>query len=543
MPATIAYWKYVLEDLQKSVPLSQYQAWFSNLQFVKTTSAGKKMVVEAQSRFNKEYIENKYKNTFLCSINKYYPKVTQLEFVIKKFEKKAETVDVQLVDITTGFDKHKFSPESCKVEEATINIANTQNQYNSNKNFKKQSNKIPNSSGNIFENTLLTDDNTQNSYSVLPKKNIHNLNTKFNFDSLVVANYNELAVSVAKSIIKQPGTLYNPVFIHSATGLGKTHLLQAIGQKVLEIYPTFNIRYTTTETFLNHYTSCMQKGKGGDFHEYYRSVDLLLIDDIQFIAGKSSTQEVFFHTFNELHQQNKQIIITADRPPKSLGGVEDRLISRFEWGMVLDLCQPTTEDRIAIIRDKAARMRIPLSEEQILQVAEAVQTNIRDIEGVLNQLQARLSFQPGQFLSDEVLERVLGPFVGVINQGMMQFSYKLPAPLSTGYHQLPAPSTPFGQNLKSIRNGYNRVFEVICNHYRINKDELLGKKREKNIVLARQVVMYLLQKKYNLSTPKIGKLLGNRNHTTVIHGCKTIEKSFCRDKYLRDQVNSLLYKV
>jgi chromosomal replication initiator protein len=526
MTAINAYWNFVQEDLKHKISLSQYQAWLSHVNFVKTTNLGQNAVLEVPSKFNKERIEKKYKQELLNSMNKFYPRVSHIEFIIKEAEFTEDLITDDLILESKPIESQSKKP------------------------FTKSKKFIENTSQDIIASVdnLNNDETTHlpslnKPFSVLPKQNIHNLNNRFTFESLVTANYNELAISVAKSIIRQPGQLYNPVFIHSSTGLGKTHLLQAIGHKVLEAFPNFNIRYTTSESFLNHYTACMQKGKGNEFHEYYRSVDLLMIDDIQFLTSKVSTQEVLFHTFNELHQQNKQIIVTSDRNPKQLAGFQDRLISRFEWGMVLDLGQPTMEDRIAIIKQKIAELHIELSDEQILIIAETVQTNIRDIEGIINQIQARVAFQPNVTINSAFLTKILSPFAGIINQGMMQFTYSPQINKTESTLNLP---TLYSQvqikdaNLKSVRYNYNKLYEAIALTFRVSKEELQSKKRDKQTAIARQIAMYILHKKYRLSSTKIGQVIGKRKHSTVIHAIQKITNSLKTDKNLQELVNSVL---
>jgi len=450
MASSPTYWNLVLEDLKKQVSLSQFKTWFAGLKFISTTTAGRKIILSAPSRFSKEHIETKFKKQLQTSINKYYPQVIHIEFQIEKKEVEEENPIQQTLDSSIV--------ETTKIKSKSETLIVPENQ--------------------------------------LPKKNIHNLNPKYSFDTFVATSNNELAVSVAKTIAARPGQVYNPVFIHSNVGLGKTHLLQAIGHKVLEEFPSYNIRYTTCETFLNQYIAAMHKNQMNEFRDYYRSVDLLLVDDIQFISGKNSTQEAFFHTFNELHQMNKQIVIASDKAPKSLAGVEDRLISRFEWGMVVDISQPTLEDRSSIIKDKAERSRLPLSSDQILSIARSVNTNIRDMEGVLNQIQARIQLLPGKIFTDNDLRKVLATF-----------------------------DNPQVINFSQVNSSTDQVIELVGRIWKVSTADIIGKGRDKNLSLARHIIMYLFHKKLNYSLPVIGRLLGGRDHTTVLHGCNKINNA------------------
>ena len=357
------------------------------------------------------------------------------------------------------------------------------------------------SKGNFRDNNSISSEP-----SAFPSSNLNGLNPKYTLENLVIAGHNELAVSVAKSILRQLGTLYNPVFIHSKVGLGKTHLLQAIGQKALENEPSLKIKYATCETFFNHYLTSIQKNQSAQFRHYYRNVDLLLLDDIQFINGKNSTQEAFFHTFNELHEQNKQIIITSDKAPEFLGLIEDRLISRFKWGMVVDITDPNLEDRLAILRDKVERAQILLSENQILQIAETVTANVRDLEGVLNQIKAKLSLGNQIEISQAELENILKINILASENTLTK--------------------TP------------EKALQVVAKIYGTTHSELIGKSRDKNISTARQILMYLWHKNFGLSLPIIGKML-KRDHTTILHGTQKIHKEIQMNSEIKNKLNEI----
>ena len=449
------YWPLVLNKLKSLVSSSSYKTWFSGVEFVKITNHGRKIVLSASSRLNKEYIEKKFKNQLNEAIAKYYPNVIHIEFEVRKVEEiKAEMVQEEVLT-------QKTTPKITKEE-------------------KEDSESL------------------ESIKSFLPKRNINNLNPKYSLENFVVNSANELAVSVSKSIIRDPGKTYNPVFIYSKTGMGKTHLLQAIGQKMLEERPGFKIKYTTLETFFNHFIVSVEKNNGASFREYYRSVDLLLIDDIQFITGKVATQQAFFHTFNELHQQNKQIVIASDRPPKLMDGIEDRLISRFEWGMVVDISEPDLEDRIAILKYKLKEMGITLSTEHVVEICKRVDTNIRDLEGVMNRIQARLKLIPDRDLSDKDLEKILSGYKvgGAIKIDIVENAV----------------------NSDKIMNTVSKVFDI-------SRDELVGSSRIKNIALARQVAMWLCKNELDMSFPTVGKIFGGRDHTTVMYACQKIQSS------------------
>jgi chromosomal replication initiator protein len=465
MPATRDYWPLVLENLRTKISGSSYKAWFSRLEFVSTSNQGRKLIIGVPSAFNKNYIESKFKSELRDAISKYYPQVIHIDYEIIQVLQSSPTEPVQQI-----------------LEE----ISHLQGQ----------------------EVDLATNPEKLSSY--LPRKSLNNLNPKYTFENFVITGNNELAVSVCQSVINQPGSLYNPVFIYGGVGLGKTHLIQAVGQKMLEKNPSFNIKYIPCETFVNQFLLALQKRKMDEFREYYRSIDLLLVDDIQFIAGKEATQEGFFHTFNELHQLNKQIILTSDRAPKSLGGIEERLVSRFEWGMVVDISKPDLEDRISILQDKTDRLGLQMSSEQLIFVAARIDSNVRELEGVLNRIQAKLRLMPGQNLTDEILQTMVNDYLG-----------KSPI-------QIHFPS--------SHNNTPDRILQAVCRLFGLSKADLLGASRQKNIALARQITFWFYKHELDLSYPTIGKLFGGRDHTTVMHGCNKIESLRQTDRKIQEKL-------
>lgn len=444
------YWSQVLTKLKKKVGTADFQAWFSKLEFVDVANEGRKAVLKTQSSFSKKYIERKFSKQLREAINEYYPNVIHLEI---KVSEAVQTAGEPIQD--------------------TLNLT-------------------PQTSN---ERAGSSDDSETKVSSYLPRKSLNNLNPKYRFDNYVVAGYNEFVTNIANGVTKELGTLYNPLFIHSPVGLGKTHLLQAIGHKVLEDNPNLNIKYVPSETFFNQFYLSLKKGKANEFREYYHSVDVLLIDDIQFVGGKEAFQEVFFHIFNILHQDNKQIIITSDKNPKELIGVEERLMSRFEWGMVVDIPTPDLEDRKSIFRDKMDNAAIALSDEHVDLICNNVTTNIRELEGVLNKIRATLNLSLDKELADSDLTRILQPYIKTqvqLNDVVMM--------------------TPESIN------------QAVCRLFAIQSDELKGSSRKQNIALARQLSFWLYKNELKLSYPHIGKLFGGRDHTTIMHGCRKIEK-------------------
>ena len=492
------YWPLVLEDLKSRVSAGQWEAWFLDMELVKIEIGGQKIRLGVPSRFHKEQVEKKYFSDLLCSVNKYFPNIKEIIIEInlnQTIDNKKPNFNIQRLEnlktdpIFEGEKKPLFFQNQLETgQQLNSSAGNLPSRYSKNEN--------------------------PDALEIIPKGNIHNLNPKFTFQNYVSTSFNELAVSVAGSIIKQPGTLYNPVFIHSGTGLGKSHLLQAIGHKMLETYPNFQVRFVTAETFLNHYITSMRAGKSGDFRNYYRDVDLLMIDDIQFLAGKTGTQEAFFHTFNELLQSNKQIIITSDKPPKSLGGIEDRLVSRFEMGMVVDLSTPTVEDKYAIIKDKCNRRRLAVTDSQMLQIAQSVQTNFRDIEGVLNKIEVYLQLNKGAFVSTDYLDKILNPYLQMLSAGLMHFDVK--------------------------KSEFDEIFSKVSRQWMVDASDIPSKRRDKLTVIARQAIMYVMHRHCGVSMASIGKVMGGRDHTTIVHGCQKIELLMKTDIDIQIKIRSAL---
>lgn len=331
------------------------------------------------------------------------------------------------------------------------------------------------------------------------------LNDKYQFDSFVVGPSNELAYTACLAVAKNPGQKYNPLFIYGGVGLGKTHLIQAVGNTIKQENPKANIIYIATETFVNEFMNQIRFKKKG-FTDKYRKADVLIVDDIQFIAGKEKTQEEFFHTFNSLYQSNKQIILTSDVPPRSIPTIDDRLRTRFEGGMAIDVQLPDYETRFAIIEKKVAAHNMSFKPEVIEYIAESVKTNVRELEGVVNRMIAVCELKKLQ-PSLEVAASVVGE-----------------------------------RRQRSSRLRPKKVVEKTAEHFQIDLSEITGPKRDKDIVFPRQVAMYLLRTELHLSFPKVAKELGRKDHTTAMHSVEKIETALANDPFVREQV-SLLKEV
>lgn len=324
------------------------------------------------------------------------------------------------------------------------------------------------------------------------------------FENFIVGSGNELAYAACQAIAVQPGTKYNPLFLYGGVGIGKTHLMQAVGNAVIAQNPAARVVYISTEQFVQEFVDALRFKKTTDFAKHYRSVDVLIIDDVQFIAGKEKMQEEFFHTFNALHQANKQIILSSDKPPRDIPTLEERLRSRFAWGMTIDMQNPDFETRCAIIKTKADSHEIYLNDDVVEYLANLVQTNIRELEGALNQL---LAFCEMRGLDPDITT-------------------------ATGLLGSATKSRPKHLSAK-------QVVERTARHFQVSVDDILGPKRDKDIVVPRQVAMYMLRSELHLSFPKIAQELGRKDHTTAMHSVEKIEKETHFDTDLRDAIKEI----
>ena len=315
------------------------------------------------------------------------------------------------------------------------------------------------------------------------------LNPKYTFDSFVVGNNNRFAHAAALAVAEAPATSYNPLFIYGGVGLGKTHLMHAIGNSILRNNRESKILYVTSEKFTNQLINAIKDNKNEQFRTKYRNIDVLLIDDIQFIAGKERIQEEFFHTFNTLHESGKQIILSSDRPPKDIQLLEDRLKSRFEWGLIADISNPDYETRLAILRKKAQIDNIIIDDEILSNIANRIDSNIRELEGTLNKLIAKSSLTNSS-ITMEMAEKAINDIVS--------------------------------QKDKVISSDF--IQETVAKYFNISSKDLKGSKRSNDIAFPRQIAMYLCRNVAQMSLPQIGKDFGKRDHTTVMHACNKIEK-------------------
>lgn len=448
-----AVWQAVLGEIETSVSHAVFVTWFKPTEVVLEGDGS--FAIAVSNVFAKQQFESKFNTQVLAALKKNGVDIPEVHYVIKS-------------------DKpHKFRSD------ATSPLAEAVAAHQNKPVIKQRS-----------------------------TTGVSNLNPRYTFDNFVVGSSNDLAYATCQAVAKSPGEKYNPVFIYGGAGLGKTHLIQAVGNEIRLQQPEAQVIYISSETFVNEFLDAIRFKKKG-FSDKYRTADVLIVDDVQFIAGKEKTQEEFFHTFNALHQANKQIIISSDKPPKSIPTLTDRLRSRFEWGMSIDIQMPEFETRCAIVQAKAALSNIELGRETVEYLAKNINTNIRELEGALNQL---LAFCEMRGIEPDV-ETATG-LIGNIRQ-------------SRPHHVTP-----------------KQIIDKTAKYFRLEPNAIVSAKRDKHIVVPRQIAMYLLRSELHLSFPRISVELGRKDHTTAIHSVEKIERAIKLDFMIREQVadiRELLY--
>ncbi|NLI88913.1 MAG: chromosomal replication initiator protein DnaA [Epulopiscium sp.] len=440
-------WQAVLEVIEPETSPVGYNTWFKETKLIGIE--GNSMIIEVQNQFNQDILSTRYlpliQNSALQVLNKEY----DFEFVL---------------------------PNS------SDNVATSQKEANSTKQMDKIKDPL----------------NTQS-----------NLNPRYTFDTFVVGNSNRLAHAAALAVAESPAKAYNPLFIYGGVGLGKTHLMHSIAHYIASQNAQSKILYASSEKFTNELINSIRDDKNEAFRNKYRNIDILLIDDIQFVVGKERTQEEFFHTFNTLHDANKQIIISSDRPPKEIETLEERLRSRFEWGLIADIQTPDLETRIAILRKKAELEGLFVPEDVFLFIAKTIVSNIRELEGALNRIIA-FSSLTNKPISVELANEALKDLI----------SKDKPKVITCEYIQ-----------------------EIVAAHFHLKPEDFKSSKRTRSISYPRQIAMYLSRKLTDLSLPKIGNQFGGRDHTTIIHGYEKIAREMETDIELAQTINELEQKI
>ena len=457
-------WQSALGEIEISLSRANFITWFKNT-FISSIENGQ-VIVCVPNAFIKKWLEEKYH---------------------KNIQSALENVTKQKVNIIYKVELQKNGGQTVVNEQ--IKTTNNSGQNNNQQ-------KVLNSFEEKKELTPTLRSNSENKFG---------LNSRYVFENFIVGKNNELAYAACWAVVNNLGKAYNPLFIYGGVGLGKTHLLQAIGNEVSK--KTDRILYTTSEKFTNNYIQAVHSGKAKEFKNLYRNVDLFLIDDVQFMGGKDGTQQEFFHTFNELQQGDKQIVLTSDRPPKSLPAIEARLISRFESGMVADVGKPDMETKIAILEKKALEKNFPLSNDVLNLLAKSVQNNIRELEGVLNKIIA-----VHQIKNIPVTEKSVKDIL-----------------------------SDFAVNTQTKSTSNKEVIDAVCRFYDISSKDLIGSSRKKELVWPRQIAIYLMREELKTSYPSIGHEMGGRDHTTAMHAYNKILKEVKENENekVKQEINSV----
>ena len=452
-----ALWQSVLGEIELSVSHATFTTWFKNTELLDSSASG--VVISVPNIFAKKQFEVKFNDQILGVLAKNGVKPKQITYTISSSSKRTQI--------------NRETTHSQQTQTADSLLPNS--------NSGAYVNKTPLSSG--------------------------GLNPRYTFDNFIVGSSNDLAYTASQAVAANPGAKYNPIYLYGGVGLGKTHLMQAIGNEIIKKRPDTRVLYISSETFVNEFLDYIRFKKKG-FSEKYRNVDVLIVDDMQFIAGKEKTQEEFFHTFNHLHQNNKQIIISSDKPPKSIPTLTERLRSRFEMGMTIDIQMPDFETRCAILKAKASMSGVELGQETVEYLATNIKTNIRELEGALNQL---LAYAEMRGINPDI--STAEGLLGNIRQ-----------------------SRP--QHITS-----KQIIERTAKHFQLKIEEICSPRRDKYIVVPRQIAMYLLRSELHMSFPKIADELGRKDHTTAIHSVEKIEKAIKLDFLIREQVASIREKL
>jgi chromosomal replication initiator protein len=455
-------WQAALGELELKVSKANFTTWFKNT-FISLFADGH-ITVGVPNAFSKTWLEKKYNKDILnCLHNLSGGSIKQISYRVETRQPSPQTVPT--------------------AEEIRKQKENDRLSYYE-----------PSFSGRL-----------SHQYSSSPSGS---LSSRYTFSNFVVGKQNELAHAAAQAVSAQPGGVYNPLYIYGGVGLGKTHLLQAIGADILAKNPQAVVMYATCERFTNEFIDMVRSGKASDFKNRYRNVDVLLIDDVQFITSKERTQEEFFHTFNHLHQNNKQVVITSDRPPKSIIGLEQRLESRLNWGMLVDIGTPDYETRMAILETKSREKNYLMDRDILHVISTAITSNVRELEGALNKVIASHQFKNLQPTCASVQEIVAGL-----------------------------------QPARSVRTITPRqLIETVSSYYDLSVDDLLGKSREKRLAYPRQIVMFLMREEMKSSYPAIGNALGGRDHTTAMHAYDKIS-GMVDDEKLKQDLDIIKQKI
>jgi len=500
-------WQIVLTELAQQMPVATFDTWVRDTWIV--SHENDEYIIGLPNSYARDWLENRLRNTIKRTLSSIVHRSVRVQFQV--CTPTMDDSDTELTPLQKMVEEAEVMAEEVAKQTAKIEIdLGESTNHRSTIQESRAAETIQPSSMEARVHTALTKDTlsemSQSSPSIYtPQSSSTLLNPQHTFETFVVGNHNRLAHAAASAVAENPGQSFNPLFIYGGVGLGKTHLLHSIGNRAQQNGSV--MIYCTSEQFTNELISAIRNQNTEAFRNKYRQTDILLIDDIQFIGGKESTQEEFFHTFNHLHSGGRQVILSSDRPPKALATLEERLRSRFEGGLQTDISKPDFETRVAILQSKSARMAEPIPQDVLMLVAERVDSNIRELEGALNRLMIQAQLANANLnlaLAMSILDNL--------------------APQRT-------PCTP------------DRAVGIVAEHFQLSPDDLLGRKRTKEVAHARQVAMYLLREENGLSLPAIGTQLGGRDHSTIRYGVEKIAEDLNTDEALRREVILLRDKI
>ncbi|MEI8343611.1 MAG: chromosomal replication initiator protein DnaA [Candidatus Moraniibacteriota bacterium] len=461
-------WQAALGEIELSISKANFSTWFKNTTILSRENG--KVVIGVPNGFAKEWLENKYNTFIFRALRNFQEDIKEISCIIYNLDQAPQGNEIKKID---------------SIAHAVAIPSGITNPYS-----------------HVSQSANTQASSVQKAYE-------NNINHRYTFENFIIGENNELARAACYAVSQNLGKVYNPLFIYGGVGLGKTHLLQSIGNEVLEKDPTKKIKYIATERFANELIDSIRNQTVNDFKAAYSAIDLLIIDDVQFLEKKEKTQMEFFHIFNALYQINKQIVISSDRPPKAIATLEDRLRSRFEGGMIADIGQPDLETRMAILKTKAAEKNFYLDEEALRFIAENVKNNIRELEGALNRIVAACEFNNKL------------PTLKFVQQALSEI-------ISAGKKKGVQP-----QN----------VIDAVSQYFNIPIKELIEKGRKKEISYARQIAMYIMRSELNASYPGIGSQFGGRDHTTAMHAYEKVSKDMENNEKVKEDVSILKEKI